>query len=192
MRFLPSYMDQYKMAGMPVRWDAFADSGFTEPLDAKAFGHNDRITREGWAKYYFDGIFPKDRAYLRLQIFERSSNLLVKTFYFLFVKGYRTSLDGRFYMKDPVLEEKIVKGGTMYELLPTPVKQADGTVKTVYKKGSTTIREEKVRDIVGEKVPVTKDVSVIRQMSVRYVEKPKAVFLVTPPHLIDFFYLYVL
>ncbi len=186
VRFLPAYLTKYKMVGMQARWDAFEDKDFTKMLDRKKFHHNDQITREGWAKYYFDGIFPKSTAYLRLQIFDTTSDLLVKSFYFQFVKGYKTSLDGRFYLKDPVLETKIVKGGVMYELIPKTVTGADGEKKVVYERGSTTVKEHKIRDIIGQKEKVTLDVPVIRQTQVRYIEKPKALFLVTPPHLMAY------
>lgn len=164
---------------MQCKWDSFEDDKFTKSL-GKDFEHEDLITREGWAKYYFKGVYPNDVAYMRLRIINPQTGLLIRTFYFHFKKSYQTSLDARYYVKDPILDEKIVKNGILTEL--KPFKQEDGTI--VYRKAKTTFKQMKVVDIEyqGEKQAVQTN-AIIRNM-VRYSERPKFLFLVTPPHLI--------
>ena len=181
VRFNSDYIQKYHFIGQQAVWDAFEDENFTKPL-GKLFHHDDMVSREGWARYYFDGKFANEIAYVRLEIRNPSTENLIRTFYFKFRKTYQTSLDGRVYMKDPVLEEKIVKNGILVEL--RKFKKKDGTI--VFKEAKTTFEQEKILDIQnkGEKTLV-KTNAIISTMA-RYAEKPKAVFLVTPPHLMKY------
>ena len=182
VRFHSDFMKRYHLVGLQAKWDAFEDKEFTKSL-GKDFQHDDMITREGWAKYFFKGKFPTDVAYVRMRIINAKSGMLVKTFYFQFRKLYQTTLDGRSYMKDPVLEEKIVKNGILTEL--KLFKKKDGTI--VYKPANTTFKQVKVVDMengMGEKRNVQTK-AIIRTLA-RYSEKPKMVFLVTPPHLMKY------
>lgn len=181
VRFNSDFIKRYHLTGLQVKWDAYEDVGFTKPYD-KDFTHEDLVSREGWIKYYFKGIFPKDIAYIRARIVNPQTGMLVRTFYFQFKKLYQTSLDGRYYVTDPVLGNKIVKNGILTEL--RPFKKKDGSI--VYKKANTTFKQMKVVDIEhqGGKQPV--QVNAIIQKMARYSEKPKMVFLVTPPHLMKY------
>ena len=189
VRFQVDYMKKYGFIGMQASWDAFSDKKFENCLGPK-FHHEDTITREGWAMYYFEGKFEKDVAYLRLQIMNPSTGMLIHTFYFEFKKSYQLSLDARYYVKDPILDEKIVKDGILTEMLPG--RTASGDVR--FKRGKSTFKQSKMVDIMdgaAEKLkkgirpgrPVDVDTPVIIQTQVRYSEKPRAIFLVTPPHL---------
>lgn len=80
VRFHNDYIKAYHLAGQQVRWDAFEDELFEKPL-GKDFEHEDSVTREGWARYYFKGIFPKDVTYLRMQIKNPSTGMLIKEFF---------------------------------------------------------------------------------------------------------------
>lgn len=179
---------------------SFEDSSFETPM-GKDFYHEDMITREGWANYYFNGKYPKDIAYVRCQIVNSSSGMLLQTFYFKFQKSYQTSLDARYYITDPVLGNKIVKNGLLVELRPMKDKN---TGKVVYRPGSTVFTQEKLiaqdvidydlksydaNDVKGSASKKIRKVNtpVIVRTNVRYCETPKMVFLVTPPHLISGF-----
>ena len=115
VRFNSNYLQKYHFVGQQAVWDAFEDKDFTKPL-GKDFHHEDMVSREGWARYYFDGKFENEVAYIKLEIRNPTTDSLIRTFYFMFRKTYQTSLDGRSYMKDPVLGEKIVKNGVLTEL----------------------------------------------------------------------------
>ena len=181
VRFDPDFVKRYHLMGLQCKWDSFADPEFTQNL-GKDFYHEDMVTREGWAMYYFKGKYPKDVAYARLQILNAQTGMLVRTFYFEFKKAYQMSLDARFYIKDPVLGDSIVKNGTLTEL--RPFKKKDGTV--VYRKAKTTFPQKKIKDVLhGGKLQDVETNAIIRNM-VRYSEKPKIVFLVTPPHLMKY------
>lgn len=180
VRFNPDYVAKYHFVGLQAVWDAYEDENFQNCL-GKDFHHEDMVTREGWARYYFDGKFKNETAYIKLEIKNPSSGSLVRTFYFEFKKGYQTSLDGRVYMKDPVLDEKIVKNGIISEF--RKFKRKDGTI--VFKKAKTTFEQEKILDFTESECKKTNvKVNAIISTMCRYAEKPKMVFLVTPPHLI--------
>ena len=181
VRFHSEYIAKYHLVGLQVRWSAYEDDMFTKEL-GKDFTHEDLITREGWARYYFKGIFPSDIAYLKMRIMDASTNQLINTFYFKFTKSYQTSLDGRFFVKDPVLGDKIVKNGTLIELKPQM--DEDGNV-VKYSKAKTTFTKDVV-DFLNGGEKKRGEVSAIIRTLTRYAEKPKMVFLVTPPHLMNY------
>ena len=115
VRFNSNYTAKYHFIGQQAVWSAYEDSDFKKDL-GKEFYHEDLISREGWARYYFDGKFKNDVGYVKLEVKNPSSGALIRTFYFEFRKNYQTSLDGRVYVKDPVLEEKIIKNGILTEM----------------------------------------------------------------------------
>lgn len=181
VRFNSDFIQKYHLVGKQAKWESFEDKDFTKSM-GKDFLHEDLITREGWAKYYFKGKYPTDIAHIRLQIVNPQTGMLIRSFYFQFKKSYQTSFDARYYVTDPILDEKIVKNGILTEL--KQFKTKDG--KIVYKKAKTTFKQMKVVDIEhqGEKQEVQTN-AIIRNM-VRYSEKQKMVFLVTPPHLMKY------
>lgn len=159
---------------------SYEDANFTKEM-GKDFYHEDLVSREGWAKYYFKGIYPKDIAYVRLQIVNPQTGMLIRSFYFQFRKSYQTSLDARYYITDPILGDKIVKNGVLVEL--RRYKKKDGSM--VFKKGKTTFKQRKIMDVLTSTRQETVDTSAIIRTMVRYSEKAKILFLVTPPHLIE-------
>ena len=182
VRLNADFSKRYHLIGMQAKWDSFEDKDFTKNM-GDDFYHEDIISREGWAMYYFKGKYPKDVAYIRLRIMNPTTGMLIRTFYFQFKKSYQTSLDGRHYVMDPVLGKKIVKNGILTEMLPMKSK-TDGS--TVYRKGKTTFKQEKIKNIAaGGKKEIVQVNAFIRTM-VRYSESPKMVFLVTPPHLMKY------
>lgn len=188
VRFDQNYVRRYNLVGMQAMWDSFADPGFTEPL-GKDYEHEDTVSREGWARAFFEGIYPNDTAYLRLRLLNTDSGTLVKTFHFRFTKSYQTDLKGRIYIKDPVLGTKIVKNGLLAEMVPT----SDSKMVV----GSTTFEQEVLNidqltldqinsgdnDLIKK---VRGQRNAVLSTQVHYSEKPKAVFLVTPPHLMKY------
>ena len=204
VRFHMDYLKEQHLVGMQCLWDAYEDPEFTKSL-GKDFTHEDTVSREGWARYFFKGCFKNDKAYVRLRIKDVASELLVKTFYFEFQKDYQTSYDGRTYMKDPVLGTKIVKNGFLTEMIK--VKAKDGTIK--FKKYPSTFEKDTVTDVISiakqldelpeditpeekeakrkELVQYTKvKTNIFNSLSAKYQEKCKMVFLVTPPHLMKY------
>lgn len=168
---------------MQARWSSYDDKDFTKDL-GKDFYHEDTVSREGWAKYYFKGMYPRDVAYVKLEIVNPSTGYLSRTFYFQFTKSYQTSLDGSYYITDPVLGDKIVKNGVLVEM--KRYKKKDGTI--VYRKGKTTFTQMKIKDVTDPVVRKKEQVKVgaIIQTQARYSEKPRMIFLVTPPHLMKY------
>lgn len=187
VRFNANYMAKYHFVGQQAVWSAYEDPDFKNSL-GKDFYHEDMVTREGWARYYFDGKFKNDIGYVKLEIKNPSSGALIRTFYFEFRKNYQTSLDGRVYMKDPVLEEKIIKNGILTEMRKFKKKGKNGEPdRIVFRKAKTTFTEKKILDFKQHQQFTDVKTNAIISTMVRYSEKPKAVFLVTPPHLIPNF-----
>ncbi len=194
VRFHPEFIRHYNLQGVQARWMAYRDRDFTTPLDDpetpvkdKVFYHEDLVTREGWARYYFKGIFETDIAYIKLELINPKTGLLIKTFYFEFRKSYQTSLDGRHYQKDPVLDEKIVRDGFLTELVKKTRKTKSGKMITRYEPGTVKFKSVKLTNLEKD-VPdkIVRKLSAITTRTARYSEHPKAIFLVTPPHLMKY------
>jgi type IV secretory pathway TraG/TraD family ATPase VirD4 len=183
VRFGMNYLKRDHLIGSQAKWDAYADPMFTEPLGVD-FEHEDIVSREGWARYYFPGKFPTDNAYLRLRLVNPQTQMLIRTLHFHFRKDYQSSLNGRYYITDPVTGNKIVKNGILLEL--RPVTDEAGKVLR-YEPGHTTYPQMRLDNVTSsspEKV-MGKAQAIISTM-VRYSEAPKMVFLVTPPHLMKY------
>ena len=181
VRFHSDFLSKYHLIGMQAQWMSYEDMDFKKEM-GKDFYHEDLVSREGWAKYYFKGKYPKDVAYVRLQIVNPQSGYVIKRFYFQFRKSYQTSLDARYYVTDPILGEKIVKNGLLIELRPR--KKKDGTI--VYRRGKTSFDQVKIVDVLSSTRKEAVKTTAIIRTQVRYSEKPKMVFLVTPPHLMKY------
>ena len=187
VRFDPDYVTKKHLVGASAKFRAFTDKTFTEQLD-EDFDHDDTVSRIGWAKYYPKGIFKDNKGYIRLELYDRQSQMLIDTFYFEFVKTYQLDVTGRKYLEDPILGDRIVKDGILYELEPTKRKdKKTGEVVTVYLKKPRMMSRKEIRHNGGSdwqlydaKTPV------IINTAVNYAEKQKAVFLVTPPHLMGY------
>ena len=184
VRFHPDFIRQNHYVGLQAKWSAFADKDFSKNL-GKDFNHSDIVSREGWARYYFDGKFEKDVAYIRLQLYNSTTEVLVHEYYFEFRKGYLTSLDGRTYVKDPVLGTKIATDGTLTELLKDTKTGKFKAGTTKFKRRMLKANERFANESVSYKASVER-IAAITQSYVKYMEKPKIVFLVTPPHLMKY------
>lgn len=179
VRFASEFLDKKKFVGLQAVWDAYSDIDFTQRLDPKLFGHQQIIDREGWARYYFDGKFENRKSYLRLRVIDPKTNLLVGQFYFEIELTYKTDLLGRRYIKDPVLNEKVIKDGVLREMVFDKEQKKyifhDNMIKRRYKNLADLNQPEKMI-----KIPI------FVQKSVKYSERPKAVFFITPPHLMNY------
>lgn len=160
---------------------SYEDKNFTKEM-GKDFYHEDLVSREGWAKYYFKGKYPRDFAYVQLRIVNPQTGQYIHTYRFQFRKSYQTSLDARYYVTDPVLGDKIVKNGVLIELQPG--KRRDGSMS--YGRGKTTFKQIRIQNVLSSTKKERVETNAIIQTSVRYSEKPKMIFLVTPPHLMKY------
>lgn len=201
VRFHMDYLKAQHLVGMQCLWDAYEDENFEKPL-GKDFTHEDTVSREGWARYFFKGCFQNDKAYIRLRIKDVSADMLVKTFYFEFQKDYQTSYDGRTYMRDPVLGTRIVKNGFLTEMVK--IRRRDGTMafrpapstfdrEAVLNLLETAQALEPIDDLESKKAKReeimkrgTVKTNIFTSLSAKYQEKCKMVFLVTPPHLMKY------
>lgn len=186
VRFAPNYVKRDHLVGQQAVWSACADPMFTENL-GEDFEHEEIVGREGWARYNFKGKFPGDEAWLKLELVNPQTKMLVRTFYFSFTKNYQVSLNGRHYVVDPVTGKKIVKNGVIREL--RPVREGgtlDGKILS-FQPGDTLYPDTRL-DFSGGGNPekVSYQARAITQTLSRYSESSKALFLVTPPHLMKY------
>ncbi|MFD2024169.1 type IV secretory system conjugative DNA transfer family protein [Promicromonospora aerolata] len=186
VRFAPNYLKRDHLVGQQAVWSAYADAMFTQDLGTD-FEHSDIVSREGWARYYFKGKFPTDEAWIKLELVNPQSKMLVRTFYLHFRKNYQVSLNGRHYVTEPVTGRKIIKNGVLRELRPVRAGGTrDGEILSF--EPSDTMYPHTRLDFSGGGNPeiVQGETRAITQTMVRYSESPKAVFLVTPPHLMKY------
>ncbi|MFC4506581.1 MULTISPECIES: type IV secretory system conjugative DNA transfer family protein [Streptomyces] len=186
VRFAPNYVKRDHLVGQQAVWSAYADPMFAENLGGD-FEHEEIVGREGWARYNFKGKFPGDEAWLKLELVNPQTKMLVRTFYFSFTKNYQVSLNGRYYVVEPVTGKKIVKNGVMRELKPVREGGArDGKILS-FQAGDTLYPDTRL-DFSGGGNPekVSYQARAITQTLSRYSESPKALFLVTPPHLMKY------
>lgn len=184
VRFNQDYVDDEHLVGCQVKFEAFTDNTFTESLGDK-FKHESKISRIGWAKYVPEGIFPERKGYIRMQIFDRRFGMLKEEMYFRFEKEYYLDAAGRSYMVEPVTGERQVRDGIMYELVRKElVDKETGETRVVYEDGRKTRKGKAiVSDIrTGKQIIQDVDIPVVQSYLTRYAEKPRAVFLNTPPH----------
>ncbi|MFJ3858319.1 type IV secretory system conjugative DNA transfer family protein [Streptomyces sp. NPDC090085] len=186
VRFAPNYVKRDHLVGQQAVWSAYADPMFAKSL-GEDFEHEEIVGREGWARYNFKGKFPGDEAWLKLELVNPQTKMLVRTFYFSFTKTHQVSLNGRHYVVEPVTGKKIVKNGVMREL--KPVREGgtrDGKILS-FQAGDTLYPDTRL-DFSGGGNPekVSYQARAITQTLSRYSESPKALFLVTPPHLMKY------
>jgi len=185
VRFGMNYLKRDNLIGAQVKWDAFDDELFTQPLGDE-FGHEDIVSREGWARYYFEGKFPTDNGYLRLRLVNPQTQMLIRTMYFHFKKDYQTSLNGRRYITDPVTGRKIVKNGILRELIPEFGVGDEANQIVRIERGHTMYPQTRLDLSLHTPEMVMDKAQAIVSTMVRYSESPKMVFLVTPPHLMKY------
>lgn len=180
VKFAPEYLARHKLVGLQCVWESYSDKDFKHKLDDKIFGHSGNVDLNGWARYYFDGKYKDRKNYVKLKVMRPDSGLLVKEFFFELELSYRTDLRGKSYVKDPILGTKIIKDGVLREMVRVKDKK---TGDMSYKFGQTcveTTRMDIYDDDLAEEVI---KIPAFDQMQVRYTEKPRIIFAITPPHL---------
>lgn len=184
IKFHPEYIKRYHLLDMQAVWQGYADKNFTESL-GKDFYHEDPINRIGWAMCYFKGIPEMKSMYFKCTLRDPQTLQTIDVFHFKFTKGYQSSLDGRTYVKDPILGTKIVRNGILEEMHESHKKPG------IFVRGYHTFKRDNMvfdPDANGCKFTLEKQkpARCITQTQVCYTERPKIIFMVTPPHLMAY------
>lgn len=187
IRLDPTYSADNSLQSQRYHFSAYADENFTKPL-GKDFDHDGTIDTHGWLIYAFKGIFPKNVAYIKLEIYGEDDGLLMHRYFFKFTKDYQTSLDGNTFVHDPVSEDRIVRNGNIQEMRKFKRVAKDGTVSYGYRVKPTTydLREKSLLVDDESSDYTTRKMPVISQADVHYTEKPRIIFCVTPPHMMSY------
>ena len=184
-RMASKFFKDYHLLGAQAIWQAYSKPTFAgKDSLGPMFHHEALLDRTRWAKMYFKGIFPQNRVYLKCTLQDTKTGMHIVSFFFEFDKSYQTSLSGRTYIKDPILDKRIIKDGVLYELRPY---KDPRTKKIFFKRASKMFKQRQLVDISSSdmRAAVVKKPVIIQTM-VRYSEKPKMIFMVTPPHLMSY------
>lgn len=201
VRFDTTFLKKVRWIDTPIRWSSYRDANFSEPyVDPKAkdaFVHDDAISGEGWARAYFAGIFDQATSYLKLEILDSDLSRL-DTYYFKFIKGYKTNQAGDNYVMDPILGEKIIENGELIQMIQE--RDENGQLTGRYVEGMRTFKQKKVKapDTQGVDLAtahkirkdaiqvIEDDVPTIMRPWVSYSERPKFLFMMNPPHMLNY------
>lgn len=168
------YMRAKKLLGLGIKFTGYADKDFSIPLGSE-YDHDDTVTETGWCNCFFSGVFKEDVVYYKAQIFNRRTGYAVKSFHFRLTKKYMTTLSGTSYFLDPVLNERIPKG-----LIVEEVHKDDKG--NVFEANSTFVFDTVVWDSKEKKcVKSVVKMPALERTRATYIEKPLAIFLITPP-----------
>lgn len=187
VRFDSIYMKKMNFRGQKTRWSAYRDKEFTDKYEGSDYSHESRVDSNGWCVFFFKGVFEERKTYLKLEIIDDVSGLRAKEFLFEFTKGYQTSMNGRTYVVHPVQKERIVHNGVLREIVRKTSRGHSGE-KVVQFKYETSTVERKRRSLLLEDEGAFKTelVPIFTQTEVHYTESQKAVFFITPPHLMTY------
>lgn len=192
IRFASEWMERYKYAGKLVRFSAYSDDTFSEKLDDKLFGHEQMIDKSGWVYYAFDGKFThverKGQApvgYIKMEIVNPTNFMVMRTFYFKAQLQYQTTLNGKAYIKRPVTNEKVIRNGILTEM-----KKVSKNGQVSFVDDYTTINK-KTKDFAtyedgGYAEDIIVKVPAFSALKLKYSDRQKMIFFVTPPHLMAY------
>lgn len=195
VRFSPEYLQRYRLIGCEAVWRAYSDIHFENQLDPKLFYHEQMIDRIGWAMFYFDGKFSEHLpnnsrfAYLKLDVRNPKNGYIVKTFYFELEITYKRTVDGRYYLKAPIINQKIIHDGILREIKPG---NKDKSLRTVIEIDSINFSKAYKPGDPKQGEPIKQKVLAIAQTKVKYTEKPKILTLISPPHLLTYAKLFLI
>ena len=172
IRLDSDYVKKYRVTKELAKWSCYKDINFTERFEGSDYEHEERIPDSNWIFAYFKGKFPKDEAFLKLDIMK--DDIVAKTFYFKFIKGYKTAGGGISYVIDPITQKKVVQGGVLVGLVKDKITGKFEPKMSEFNINKIDYYEKRVTELT---------VPIITSSQSYYSERPKFVFAVTPPHL---------
>lgn len=187
VRLDATYMDKMNFRGQRILWTAYRDKEFKNKYEGADFEHQSRVDSNGWCMYFFKGIFENRKTYLKLEIFDDVNGLRAKEFLFEFTKGYQTSMNGRTYVVHPVHKERIIHNGVLREMHRQEIKNRHGEKEKKLIYGASVIKRRRKSLVEKDNgAEIIDRVPIFIQNEVHYTESPKAVFFITPPHLMTY------
>lgn len=167
VQFDNEFVQSYRITKELAHWTCYTDKDFKNKIEGDDFEHEERISPSNWTWCYLKGIFPTDETYMKLEL--KTDGAIAKTFYFKFVKGYKTA-GGVSYIIDPITKKKVVSGGLLVELDPVTKEPKVSTY-------SSTKINYATKSLQQVQMPI------IASSQAYYSERPKFLFAITPPHL---------
>ena len=214
VRFDREFMTKVNFMSKRIRFTCYRDKEFTDKYEGEDYMHEGTVNSNGWCYAFFKGIFENVKTYIKLEIIDDLTELVAGSYYFEFSKGFQKSMNGRTFVEHPVHKTRIVKGGTLVEILRKriPLKDEQGNIKkdvhgrTLYEtvtnsegkqvtkyefvKGTSKTKRKRtiLYDTDTKKAGdiVVEAVPIFIQNEVFYSEEQKMIFFITPPHLMAY------
>lgn len=192
LQFNRDYMKHFALRGKLYKWSIFrhktdddlVDEYIENPkldpekdrakIEEDGYHHSGVVDSDGWIMEVYKGLLDGQRNYFKLEIFDDETQQLMHIFYFEFTKGYQRTLDGNAFVHDPVSDDRIIKDGVLVELVKK-------NKHLIY--GQTAMSKQHY--VLGGKQAgksETLHTPAIDQIDVHYTERPKAIFVNTPPN----------
>lgn len=175
------YIKRFNLTGQTVIFESFRDEAMTDKIEnGDDFEHKTKLDELGWVEYRFKGIYEEydeeeffdgsvekipRPIYIRMKMLSKNG-LVMNTYYFEFTRGYAKTADGMQFLHNPRTGERTEQGGTL---------RVGKVIDGKFVRGQETVN-------VGNGLKVVP----IEQTDPVYNVKPKAIFSITPPHLLDY------
>jgi len=170
---------------MMVKFELYRDPYFMDKYEGEEYEHVTRIDKLSWVEMRFEAVLDQPITYVKMIVHSRGSQqqMTYGTFYAQFTKGYQKSADGRTLLKDPItgeyqVRDGILRMGVMKDIDPSEVDSDDVDLDRFNREDITQVFSYAQPQVHLNNGDV---VNAIVLSEVAYMEKPMAVFSVTPP-----------
>lgn len=183
-KFNDAYIKTYGFLAQAVDFELYKDPFFKEKYEGKDFEHSTRIDEQSWVEMRFAAVLPQPITYVKVIIRPRGvkTDQTYAVFYGQFTKGYEKD-DQHNFVRDAITGNWIIRDGT----LRMSKLDKNGGLVIRPKKDPVThkMRRSKIDPKQYQPVFLDPDTGeyepVFELTEVSYIERPQAVFSVTPP-----------
>lgn len=190
VRFDTRFLDQHKLQNCQFNVSCYSNPDFAEEhrYTEKGYDVKGTVDPNGWVKAFFKPIFPENEIYIKLDLLAMGrGNYPAQTFYFKFTKHYQHALNGHEFVEEPTTGQRIIHGGSLDEYDNEWHKAPMSKKKVLsqkFKRSMFTLDQVNLRDNVIDASEYIEKVKApcITQFDIGYEEKPKAIFMITPPN----------
>lgn len=174
------YIKRFNLTGQTIVFESYRDEAMTDKIEQGTdFEHKTKLDELGWVEYRFKGIYGEYEIadfdgekvkiakpiYIKMKMLSKNG-LVMNTYCFEFTRGYAKTADGLQFLINPRTGERTEQGGTL---------RVGKVIDGKFVRGQDTVN-------VGNGLYVYP----IEQTDPVYNIKPKAIFSITPPHLLDY------
>lgn len=190
VRFDTRFLEQNKLQNCQFNVSCYSNEDFSEEhrYTEKGYDVKGTVDPNGWVKAFFKPIFPENEIYIKIDLLAMGrGNYPAQTFYFKFTKHYQHALNGKEFVEEPTTGQRIIHGGSLDEYDNewhySSIKKKK-VLSGKLKRSMFTLDQVNLRDNVIDASEYREKVEspCIIQVDIGYEEKPKAIFMITPPN----------